>query len=642
MIGHGDGTPNTGFGASTNTTAATKMQMSDSNNNGIAMTTTNTTNNSSTMAKKQPRKRKCPNKDTILISVPLHVTADLGIALRRTRKKREARIKRWLAQETGGTEQLAVKKKATKKNKDDKESESDGEGDRDLDSDDDGPDAIRKEQYGSVLDYLEAKYVRGVSIAEYNSEGERVKVKKAKRQSTDDNGSDDEGEEHFDSDQDDNRSVYGDDGFIDDSLLQEEVVNQVFASDSYGKTKIEMEAKRRRKEKLLDGSKEENEDDELSAAGSDFDDGFFVNIGDLEMEEGWKGDEDVVISPVKRKPGRPKKSEQGEVAKQKVKKRKVDKEAASPKKKKNKVVGKDSNGSQEKATKTTKKKDDGKVKVMKKKKTTSPAENGKKKQSKESPATPKKSPSAKPKEEPKTPKGIMDNLAKQVKRKYNICVKMIGELTPKHLPRKTKPKATAKITVSIPADKSVGDTIMFENPHVPNQRLKVQIPAKANMESRTFFATVPLPKSDNVSEPKENNIPKELKEALYNYANTYDEWVNAKSVHNLTIPEAEREDLKPNSEKLKKFDTLVTEFPTNLASPIDIAALRIIVRRMRTNKNKAQSRASASSASPSKSKPAAVKPILVEEKKVMASVKLDAPQRGTTFASVVFDGSNFI
>jgi hypothetical protein len=99
---------------------------------------------------------------------------------------------------------------------------------------------------------------------------------------------------------------------------------------------------------------------------------------------------------------------------------------------------------------------------MKKKKTTSPAENGKKKQSKESPATPKKSPSAKPKEEPKTPKGIMDNLAKQVKRKYNICVKMIGELTPKHLPRKTKPKATAKITVSIPADKSVGDTIMFE------------------------------------------------------------------------------------------------------------------------------------------------------------------------------------
>jgi hypothetical protein len=462
MIGHGDGTPNTGFGASTNTTAATKMQMSDSNKNGIAMTTTNTTNNSSTMAKKQPRKRKCPNKDTILISVPLHVTADLGIALRRTRKKREARIKRWLAQETGGTEQLAVKKKATKKNKDDKESESDGEGDRDLDSDDDGPDAIRKEQYGSVLDYLEAKYVRGVSIAEYNSEGERVKVKKAKRQSTDDNGSDDEGEEHFDSDQDDNRSVYGDDGFIDDSLLQEEVVNQVFASDSYGKTKIEMEAKRRRKEKLLDGSKEENEDDELSAAGSDFDDGFFVNIGDLEMEEGWKGDEDVVISPVKRKPGRPKKSEQGEVAKQKVKKRKVDKEAASPKKKKNKVVGKDSNGSQEKATKTTKKKDDGKVKVMKKKKTTSPAENGKKKQSKESPATPKKSPSAKPKEEPKTPKGIMDNLAKQVKRKYNICVKMIGELTPKHLPRKTKPKATAKITVSIPADKSVGDTIMFE------------------------------------------------------------------------------------------------------------------------------------------------------------------------------------
>jgi hypothetical protein len=222
-----------------------------------------------------------------------------------------------------------------------------------------------------------------------------------------------------------------------------------------------MEAKRRRKEKL-DGNKEENEEDELSAAESDFDDGFFVNIGDLEMEEGWKGDEDVVISPVKRKPGRPKKSEQGEAAKPKAKKRKVDKEAVSPKKKKKKVVDKDSNASKEKATKTTKKKDDGKAKVLKKKKSTSPAENGKKKQAKESPSTPKKSSSAKPKEEPKTPKGIMDNLAKQMKRKYNICVKMIGELTPKQLPRKTKQKVTAKITVSIPADKNVGDTIMFE------------------------------------------------------------------------------------------------------------------------------------------------------------------------------------
>lgn len=62
---------------------------------------------------------------------------------------------------------------------------------------------------------------------------------------------------------------------------------------------------------------------------------------------------------------------------------------------------------------------------------------------------------------------------------------------------------------------------------MPGQRLKVVIPAKANMESRTFFATVPLP-AQPPPEQKENNLPKEFKEALYNYSTTYDEWVNAK------------------------------------------------------------------------------------------------------------------
>ena len=65
------------------------------------------------------------------------------------------------------------------------------------------------------------------------------------------------------------------------------------------------------------------------------------------------------------------------------------------------------------------------------------------------------------------------------------------------------------------------------SPHIPGQTLKVEIPAKADMESRTFCATVPIPKQP-LPEPKENDIPKELKEALYNYSQVYDEWVNAK------------------------------------------------------------------------------------------------------------------
>lgn len=65
------------------------------------------------------------------------------------------------------------------------------------------------------------------------------------------------------------------------------------------------------------------------------------------------------------------------------------------------------------------------------------------------------------------------------------------------------------------------------NPHVPGQKLKVQIPAKANMETRSFYATVPMPRSQ-AAEPKENDLPKELKEALFNYSTAYDDWVNAR------------------------------------------------------------------------------------------------------------------
>ena len=398
-------------------------------------------------------KKRCPQKDTILISIPLHVTADLGVAIQRTRRRRELRVKRWLAEVCDSNKQQQLKEQKGELTVNDKNTQ-DGDA---LDSEGDEGPILKKEQYGSVLDYLEAKYVRGVSISQYNSHGERVK--RGENKNNEGDGSD-EGEEVFDSDEDDNRSVYGDDGFIDDTLLQEEVVDQVFASDSYGKTKIEIEAKKRRQEQ----KSKDDEEGILSATESDFDDGFFVNIGDLEMEEGWKGDFDAVISPLKRKPGRPKKSgsEARDVgAKSKSKKRKVDAEPSSPKTKKKKKLEK------KKAVKdksTSKKKDsDGKAKVIKTKGSSYSDENDTKSQSKQSPSksTPQKSRS-KPKDEPQTPKSIMDNLAKQVKRKLNICLKQINQLTPKHLPRKPKVKSTAKITVNIPEDKDIGDTIMFE------------------------------------------------------------------------------------------------------------------------------------------------------------------------------------
>ena len=71
--------------------------------------------------------------------------------------------------------------------------------------------------------------------------------------------------------------------------------------------------------------------------------------------------------------------------------------------------------------------------------------------------------------------------------------------------------------------------ISLSNPHIPGQKLKVQVPEKANMETRTFFATVPIPKQPPPV-PKENDLPKEFKDALYNYSQIFDDWANAKGL----------------------------------------------------------------------------------------------------------------
>jgi hypothetical protein len=451
--------------------------------------------NAPSQFKSRKRMKKCPTKDSILIHVPLHVTADLGVAMRRTRRKRVRRIQRWVKSVTEEREEEGknvVGETTLNGNSMDKtgsdESASDDDGGKkerrssslDIDDDESNVGPPRREQYGSVLDYLEAKYVRGVVISDYNADGERVKRKKSETSGNEEG----EPDEVYDSDQDDNRSCYGDDDFIDDSLLQEDVVDQVFASDSYGKTKIEDEARKRKRvereasrvdDALKNDLGEGEHDEDLSAEGvdSDFEDGFFVNLGDLEMAEGWKGDNDVVISH-KRKPGRPKKSESDEESsKPTPKKRKKDEDVVSPKKKKKLKLPKDdvsSNVDLEQSDGESKSKSSEKktITVKKKKKSISSTstENGKKKQPATKQAasiakatTPKKIP--KPKEEPQTPKSIADQLAKLVKRRYNICVKMINELTPKQLPRKPKSKTTAKISVSIPADKTIGDYIMF-------------------------------------------------------------------------------------------------------------------------------------------------------------------------------------
>mmetsp|Transcript_43589 Transcript_43589/g.74420 ORF Transcript_43589/g.74420 Transcript_43589/m.74420 type:complete len:239 (+) Transcript_43589:933-1649(+) len=180
-------------------------------------------------------------------------------------------------------------------------------------------------------------------------------------------------------------------------------------------------------------------------------------------------------------------------------------------------------------------------------------------------------------------------LRKAYKRKYQTCVKMIKDMTSEELPKKQKKKSMMKVSVNIPPDKSIGDEITFGNPNVPGQKLKVKIPKKADMIKRNFVVSVPAPKVKE-AEIKENNFPKEFKEALHHYSCAYDDWCVAEGELNDSLPAKKRKQFKTNAEKLKKFDEMIKEFPKNLATPIDVSYLRKVVRQERSNKSRREKR----------------------------------------------------
>lgn len=169
------------------------------------------------------KSRKSLYQDAITVEIPMNLTADLGIVIRHTRKKRIAGI---LAQFPS-----LKKKEVVLETKEEAEEGKEGDDDKkDLDAN-----LPQRHQYASVLDYLEAKYVRGVVLQEEGDEGTA--------------GAEEEDEKAG--------SVYDSDGsFLDDTLLQRDVAEQVISQATH--TKLELE--------------EEDAD-------------FFVNVGNLEVED---------------------------------------------------------------------------------------------------------------------------------------------------------------------------------------------------------------------------------------------------------------------------------------------------------------------------------------------------------------------
>ena len=62
--------------------------------------------------------------------------------------------------------------------------------------------------------------------------------------------------------------------------------------------------------------------------------------------------------------------------------------------------------------------------------------------------------------------------------------------------------------------------------------------------------------------------------------------------YNATLPAVKRKHFKPIQEKQTKFDSMLYEFPKNLATPIDVSYLRKIVRMESSNKKRREKRKS--------------------------------------------------
>lgn len=110
----------------------------------------------------------------------------------------------------------------------------------------------------------------------------------------------------------------------------------------------------------------------------------------------------------------------------------------------------------------------------------------------------------------------------------------------------------------------------------------------------------------------------------------YDDWCTAEEAHNASLPENKRKDYKITTEKMKKFDEMITEFPKKLATPIDATYLRAAVRRVRSNKARQEKRKSGSETLKQRQ--------TVTEK---VEVNINVPQKGSEFALVSFNKQDF-
>ena len=486
-------------------------------------------------SKRKRRRRDKMFQDCLAVHIPIEITADLGVAILRTRRKRIGAFKQafpdLFAEETHEATELSPKIKSVDLTKGDATMEEPETSQKQASSNDNLKFSTegnmshvpKREDFSNVVDYLEAKYVQGVMIEE----------------------------EQIGADLDDGQgSVYSQSSFLDDRDLQRDVAEQVLAQSTT--TKLELE--------------------------SNGDDAFFVNVGNLEVEESFLTEEGY--DPV---------NDQENVQKSK-KKRKQPSEQQK--------TGSVDNGRDRKNQTASKSKSPSTAKSKAESSTISPKRKSK--------ITGKPAMTKKKDRSPVTPaEKAASEKKKQVDEAYRNVVDFIKDMSHEDLPRR---KTKEKVAITCPqgrsiiiitfsatryphfsnfvvtsADKKPGDSILFANPHVPGQRLKVKIPKKT-APGGTFRVSVPVAQNpDDDDSTDHNKWSRDFYDCFGEYCRLYDEWIDLVA----TVKEEKGvTDFVVYTEKRNRFDQLVKDIPQDLKTPLDKSYMQKLLRRARQNRHK--------------------------------------------------------
>jgi len=270
--------------------------------------------------------------DSIIVYVPQNLTIDFGYAVWRGRQRRLRKLKKW--------EQKYL---ASEDAKDGEEIKKEEEAEE---LEPKSSNVLQRNQFGGIVDYLEAKYVRGVMVDGVSQEEkvrqkrQRAKQRKLKQLQGEladvDIKEEDIADEELSLSEDDARSTYSADSFLDDTDLVHEVAGQVQASS--GITKVEAQAKLGKQPKEGDDPIETQYNKKSNGLIPDCE-GFFVNVGDLEMEvENDEDDDDLYFDWAKSPKKKKKKNKETTLEGDEPEKGKSDEGFDKPKKKKKEKV----------------------------------------------------------------------------------------------------------------------------------------------------------------------------------------------------------------------------------------------------------------------------------------------------------------